>query len=141
MTVVRRQAIRQLKRKVSLVVPAEPVTTGKDRLVLIPAQQLALRWDRLGSKVRVRRIGKQPLVVESCSVTAQDRIADQIGSEPHRPQWPSSVNWPSGSFRSTAVVRMTAPKGWRPAAIGKDCQTPADSTDPATIRWDQKVGV
>lgn len=29
-----------------------------------------------------------------------------------RPLWPSSVNWPSGSFRSTAVVRMTAPKGW-----------------------------
>ncbi len=39
MTVVRRQAIRQLKRKVSLVVPAEPVTTDKDRLVLSPAGQ------------------------------------------------------------------------------------------------------
>jgi hypothetical protein len=27
------------------------------------------------------------------------------------------------------------------ALTGKDCQTPADSTNPATTSWDQKVGV
>ncbi len=46
-------------------------------------------------------------------------IAAAVGSDLQGPLWPSSVNWPSGSFRSTAVVRMTAPKGWRPAAIGR----------------------
>ncbi|MGB5493500.1 MAG: hypothetical protein WBM97_03350 [Sedimenticolaceae bacterium] len=36
-----------------------------------------------------------------------------------RPLWPSSVNWASGSFRSAAVVRMTATKGWQLAAVGR----------------------
>lgn len=35
-------------------------------------------WSRVG----VRRIGKQPSGVNSCSVAVQDRIADGVGSEP-----------------------------------------------------------
>ncbi len=37
---------------------------------------------RLGLEVRVRRLGKQPFGMNFCPVSAQDRIADQVGSEP-----------------------------------------------------------
>ena len=55
-----------------------------------------------GSTVRVRRIGKQSLGVNTSSLTAQDRIADQIGSEPHRQLRPSSARRPSGRFQRGA---------------------------------------
>ena len=35
-----------------------------------------------GSEVLVRRIGGRPLRVNSCSVTAQDRVADKLARNP-----------------------------------------------------------
>ena len=77
--------------------------TLKDGLVLIPAGH---------------QIKKPPFDQISRPMTGDQPIAVVASSNFHRQLRPSSVNWPSGSFRSAAVVRMAAPKVWRPAAIG-----------------------
>jgi len=84
-------------------VPAELASPSDDRLVSVPAGQ---------------EIGKLTLGQISWPMPGSQSIAVAARWARERQLRPSSVNWPSGSFRSTAVVRMTAPKGWRPAAIG-----------------------
>jgi len=65
-----------------------------------------------------RQIRKLPFSQLSRPMSGKQATAAVAGSELGRRLRPSSVNWPTGSFRSTAAVRMTTPKRWRQAAIG-----------------------
>ncbi len=56
------------------------------------------------------------------TTTGEPPIAAVGGGVPHWPKRPSSVNWPSGSFRSTAAVQVTAFQEYRTAATGRLCE-------------------
>lgn len=63
-------------------------------------------------------IEKPPFGPISRPTSGDQSIAAVAGSNSERPLWPSSVNWPSGTLRSTAVVRVAGAEGRRPAAHG-----------------------
>ena len=79
-----------------------------------------------------QEINNQPFAEIPWPMSGSQSTADLVGSMRQRRLRPSSVNWPSGSFRSTAVVRTTAPKCWRPAAIGWE---PLFPVFPESRRW------
>jgi len=109
---------------------AIPATVANDDFVPTAAVGHGLSTERLDSPatgpgsvsiVSVaagQEIRKLPSSEIARSMSGNHPTAVTAGSNLHWPLRQSSVNWPSGSFRSTAVVRMTEPKGWRPAAIG-----------------------
>jgi len=73
---------------------------------------------RIWSCPAAQETKKLPFSKISWPMSGKESVADAVAPDLHRQLRPISVNWPSGSFRSTAVVRLTAPKSWRPAAIG-----------------------